>query len=175
VGGISTCKYLEAAPSGWIASSSPASQTNCSIAGTSTVDPRCLWSGNTDTGIGTTNTAVGAGHANTSAIIAQSGGGNTAGMAATAAHAYQGGGKTDWFLPSQLELNELCKYARSQTTGTTSVACASSGSLRTGFATLYWNSSEYDTISGSIIHFAAALQIFASKDSPLYVRPVRAF
>jgi hypothetical protein len=59
------CKYLEAAPIGWITAATPAGQTNCKVAGTSTADPKCEWSGNTTTRIGTTSNAIGAGYANT--------------------------------------------------------------------------------------------------------------
>jgi len=174
VGGATTCKYLEAAPMGWIVSSTPANQTNCSTAGTSTVDPTCEWSGNARDAVGTVGTAVGAGHANTTAIIAQGDGGNTAGRAATVSRAYQGGSKTDWFLPSRLELNELCKYVRSQTTGTTSVACNSSGSIRNGFsAYAYWSSTESG--SGTAFSHYFYFEGSDSKQTRIYVRPVRAF
>ena len=98
------CKYLEAAPVGWMKAATPAGQTNCVRPGTRLVDPQCVWSGNTTTAIGTTSTAIGAGYANTSAIIAQS---NVAGTSATVARAFQGGGKTDWSLPSKDELNQM--------------------------------------------------------------------
>ncbi len=104
----STCTYLEAAPSGW----SVTLASGCQRRGTSIIDPLCPWSGNsidfseTDTVSGT-DTAIGTGYANTVAII----GGSTSGIAANASQAYRGGGKTDWYLPSRDELNELCKYA----------------------------------------------------------------
>jgi hypothetical protein len=104
------CKYMEAAPSGWIVSSAPAGQTNCATAGSSTVDPR-RHLGTADR-LWTTSALIGKGHANTTAMIAQSSGGSTAGKAATVSRAYQGGGKTDWFLPSKDELNQMCKWQR---------------------------------------------------------------
>ena len=148
VGGISACKYLEAAPTGWIVASTPAGQTNCSTPGTSTVDPICAWSGNTSTEIGATarGTAIGSGYANTSAIIAQTNGGSTAGNAATVSRAYQGGSKTDWFLPSRLELNQLCRYAWNLTVDNTATTCTGrTGTIRTGFSTdNWWSSTESD-------------------------------
>ena len=150
------CKYLEAAPIGWIKAATPAGQTNCAVAGTSTADPYCAWSGNTTTRIGTTSNAIGAGYANTSAIITQS---NVAGRAATVARAFQGGGKTDWFLPSKDELTQV--YRQKSVLG--------------GFDfNYYWSSSEG----------AAGLAWFqgfdgygdnGAKTATLYVRPVRAF
>ena len=152
----SACKYLEAAPIGWIKAATPAGQTNCAVAGTSTADPYCAWSGNTTTRIGTTSNAIGAGYANTSAIITQS---NVAGRAATVARAFQGGGKTDWFLPSKDELTQV--YLQKSVLG--------------GFDfNYYWSSSEG----------AAGLAWFqgfdgygdnGAKSATLYVRPVRAF
>ena len=152
----SACKYLEAAPIGWIKAATPAGQTNCAVAGTSTADPYCAWSDNTTTRIGTTSNAIGAGYVNTSAIIAQS---NVAGRAATVARAFQGGGKTDWFLPSKDELTQV--YRQKSVLG--------------GFDfNYYWSSSEG----------AAGLAWFqgfdgygdnGAKTATLYVRPVRAF
>ena len=179
VGGISTCKYLEAAPSGWIVSASPASQTNCITAGTSTDDQRCAWSGNTSIEIGSAaqGTAIGTGHANTTAIIAQTNGGSTAGKAATVSRAYQGGGKTDWFLPSQLELNQLCRYAWNLTVNNTAETCTGvTGTIRTGFSLIdYWSSSEYNAIFTRYHYFRTGGQANYEKNLVLYVRPVRAF
>jgi hypothetical protein len=175
------CHALEVAPAGWIVSSTPASQTNCSNPGTSTVDPECEWSGNTSTAIGSTaqGTAIGTGHANTTAIRAQS---NTVGKAATASRAYQGGGKTDWFLPSKDELNQLCRYAWNLTVGNTITTCTGmSGTIRTGFSTgFYWSSSEFADVVNAAGN--AEVQVFSNggrnvidKSWPLSVRPVRAF
>jgi hypothetical protein len=149
------CKYLEAAPVGWITAATPAGQTNCGTPGTR--DPLCEWSGNTTTRIGTTQAGIGSGYANTSAMIAQS---NVAGRAATVARAFQGGGKTDWFLPSRFELNQM--YLQRSAIG--------------GYASGdYWSSSEEDA-------GFARLQVFYDgsgsnffKTAALYVRPVRAF
>jgi len=175
-----TCKYLEAAPTGWITASTPAGQTNCTTAGTSMVDPGCEWSGNVTTSIGSTarGTAIGTGYSNTSAMIAQASGGNTAGKAATVARAFQGGSKTDWFLPSHEELNELCKFARSQTTGNTATACANVNSVSTGFVSggFYWSSTEADAAYATYRNFNNGGYATRGKEQGwLYVRPVRAF
>jgi hypothetical protein len=76
-------------------------------------------------GIGT---AIGTGLANTNNIIAQNGAGTT--YAAGLARAYDGGGYTDWYLPSKDELAKL--YA---------MKVLGFG----GFSNnIYWSSSEYD-------------------------------
>jgi len=66
-------------------------------------DLMVAWSGNTNTIVGT-STAIGTGYANTLAMVAQSDQVNRAG---TRTRAYLGGGKSDWFLPSKDELNQL--------------------------------------------------------------------
>ena len=169
------CHYLEAAPTGWIVASTPAGQTNCSTPGTSTVDPRCVWSGDTSNAIGSTaqGTAIGTGHANTTAIILQN---STAGKAATVSRAYQGGGKTDWFLPSQLELNQLCRYAWNLTVNNALETCTGgTGTIRTGFSLIdYWSSSEYDASLARYHYFNNGGQANYAKYLVLYVRPVRA-
>ena len=150
------CKYLEAAPIGWITAATPAGQTNCKVAGTSTADPKCAWSGNSTPRIVTTSNAIGAGYANTSAIIAQS---NVAGMAATVARAFQGGGKTDWSLPSKDELTLV--YQQSSALG--------------GVYNYYWSSSEVDASLAWFQGFDGFWDYGLKQQQPFSVRPVRAF
>jgi hypothetical protein len=140
-----------------------------------------VWSGNTSAAIGSTGTGIGTGYANTSAMIAQSG---TAGKAGTVARAFQGGGKTDWFLPSQDELNALCKWAFNDTVN---MICNNDGSgtglslTRGGFAfSGYWSSSETNSSYSQIQLFnsdsALGSQGGEGKSaSYIAVRPVRAF
>jgi len=90
-----------------------------------------------------------------------------------------------WFIPSMNELNELCKYARGQTTGDLTVACDDSGTLKTGTADDlggfvaygYWSSTELaDEPDGAWGQgFTNGSQGNASKDLTYFVRPVRAF
>jgi hypothetical protein len=141
-----------------------------------------VWSGNTSDAIGTTGTGIGTGYANTSAIIAQSNGGNTAGKAGTVARAFQGGGKTDWFLPSQDELNALCKWAANDTVN---VVCNNSGSgglssTNGGFSSwTYWSSSEFDSSVSRIQRFNSSTFGYPGREGKsanyVHVRPVRAF
>jgi prepilin-type N-terminal cleavage/methylation domain-containing protein len=168
-----SCKYLEYAPIGWIVSTTPSGQTNCEIAGTSTVDPKCrMFASGLTTHTGTA-TAIGSGLANTTLITGVS---NTAGRAATVTRAFRGGSKSDWFLPSQDELNELCKYARQQTTGNTSTQCSNANSLRTGFTSgFYWSSTENGATTSNYQSFSDGDRDNRDKAVLDSVRPVRAF
>ena len=174
----STCKYLEAAPT-----SGAAAWTDATYA----------WSGNFDIEIGVNarGTAVGTGLKNTLAMETDATrGANTAG---TKTRDYRGPNSlTDWYLPSRDELNELCKYARTQTTGDTAVRCADTGPLplRVGFNNttgvgLYWSSTEAGRIDGEGQQFGVPregdLAIGAqggktkTQSTTINVRPVRAF
>jgi hypothetical protein len=90
-------------------------------------------------------------------MIAQS---NAAGRAATVARAFQGGGKTDWHLPSKDELNKM--YLQRSAIG--------------GFASgVYWSSSELDALYAWDQSFGDGYPANANKPVAQYVRPVRAF
>jgi hypothetical protein len=125
-------------------------------------------------------TAVGTGLANTNAITALCPTAADA-PAAWAARNYSGAGLSDWFLPSLDELNQLCKYARGQSTAVADEAavCSDIGMLASGFtADWYWASSQ---VSGSATfargqNLRDGLQGTGYKDSnSLPVRPVRAW
>ncbi|MTA53635.1 MAG: DUF1566 domain-containing protein, partial [Actinobacteria bacterium] len=109
---------------------------------------------------------------------------NTAGFAsictasnATTALNLVEGGQSDWFLPSKLELNELCKFARNQWSALgTTAACDSSGTLRAGFtAGQYWNSSSVSSRNGYSQSFADGTVATPQKWDSYQYRPVRAF
>ena len=159
------CKYLEAAPISWSTAvqAAPNAQTSCSTAGgtagSATTDPQCVWSGNTSTAVGATSTEIGGGYANTSAIIGQANGGNTAGKAATVARGYQGGSKTDWYLPSRSELIQM-------RTNNSYL-----GSYMNG---MYWSSTE--VLTGAYLEYVSSSgSAWTSKTYSAYVRPIRAF
>ena len=159
------CRYLEAAPAPGGGDVERSWSTNVSSNQTTAVPAP-----------GATATGIGSGMANTNAIQAQTG--NVAATsAAVHAYEYSNGGKTDWHLPSKDELNELCKYARTQTTGNTSDTCTSSGTLRSGFKNAtYWSSSEYDADNPWGHYFLNGTQgAGLNKSDARYVRPVRAF
>ena len=182
-----TCKYLEVAPATW--QSAGASVAN---------DPTVQWSTNTTvtTGQNITTTSsegiaansaneklnwkIGQGFYNTSVMKVS--GATSAPQAAVLA--YVGTSIAgQWFIPSMNELNELCKYARGQTTGDLTVACGSSGTLKTGTANdlggfveaTYWSSSESTEINAWNQGFYTPNQFASSKELTRYVRPVRAF
>lgn len=92
----------------------------------------------------------------------------------------------DWFLPNSLELNELCKFARTQPTGDTGVQCAVTGYLQVGFSnTYYWSSdeAEYQILYSPREVHGARPQDFengynqsnARKTSKMQVRAIRMF
>ena len=104
---------------------------------------------------------------------------NTAGKAGTVARAFQGGGKTDWFLPSKDELNALCKWAYNDTVN---MICNNNG-LGTGLSLIrggftqnyYWSSSELSAGFAWVQRFTTGGQTNDRKAGILSVRPVRAF
>ena len=164
------CSYLEAAPVGWITAPTPAGQTNCVFQYPYPTDPACYWLGNltvdgwenVTAAIGSTKKRIGSGYANTSAMIAQS---KIAGAAGTVARAFQGGGKTDWSLPSKAELNALCKWAYNGYTGRWDSPKPNGGIAHEA----YWSSSEFSASR------AWSQEGTSKKDYPRFVRPVRAF
>jgi hypothetical protein len=107
-------------------------------------------------------TAVYTGSANTTAII---NGCSTANIAAKIAHNFNGGGYTDWYLPSKDELILLC----------------SQQNVVGGFTTwYYWSSTELSATNAFAILFPSCAQINRLKDTSEgdhgeAVRPIRAF
>ena len=172
----STCRYLEAAPANWLTDT--------------TGDPFRSWATDTDPGVGTGNqatavtgargTEIGSGYKNSLAVVAQTG--NLADTsAAVLARAYQGNSKTDWYLPSKDELNQMCKWQRGQLWVSDATICNNTGTLNSGrgasgfIANDYWSSSEFGASAAWYQDFNFGDQRDLFKSSPLYVRPVRAF
>lgn len=87
------------------------------------------------------------------------------------------GGKSDWFLPSKLELNELCKFARNQWSALgTTAACDASGTLRAGFtAGQYWSSSSVSNRYAYRQNFTDGTVASPEKWDSYQYRPIRAF
>ena len=164
-------RYLELAPAGWNGTE---------------MDPKAAWCDNTsalypaitDVALkASLGLEIGKGKANTEFMLLKCLSGS-----AVVAHSYSGGGKNDWFLPSQEELNELCKYARNQTTGNVNVDCDKHGSLIQGFLEyFYWSSSEstrkqFGELTAWIQDFTYGQQNdFSQKKSEFHVRPIRSF
>jgi hypothetical protein len=177
--GLGGDSYYEAAPTGWgdgiavnpfiiIGSTSFAAE----ITGTSTTDPQLRWCDNTTSTVGVTGTAIGTGKANTALIVS----GCTLGAGFTADR-YTSTGATpysDWFLPSKDELNQLCRYARSDAQSIN--ACSSSsGPLRAGFVADYFGSSSEFGAYLWIQTFAGIGTGGGGKGAIGYTRIVRSF
>jgi len=116
----------------------------------------------TNKSIGVSDQSVGAGRKNTALILAQ----DPDAPAAKACKNYSGGGKSDWFLPSVGELEELFENFFSQTL-----------SLAGGYT--YWSSSECDA---NMAYFYSPYGTppsvdrgAANKDAQNYACAVRAF
>ena len=138
-------RYLEAAPAGWNGTSE---------------DPDTYWCDKNMDIAKARSGVIGVGLNNSLQIRAVCSSG-----AANLANAYTGGGKTDWFLPSKDELNEL--YKQREIVG---------GFVRRpGSDPYYWSSSQHSRDRAWYQHFDAYAQYDLDKVFPLLVRPVRAF
>ena len=162
-----TCHYLEASPTNWKASTGLSA--NC--VSPDSVTASCVW-GTANPSVNTSG-SVGAGFENNRQITL-----NVSVLSAWAtvvSRAYQGGGKTDWHLPSQHELDELCKYANGKTTGVTTTSC-SAGTIITGFTNkVYWSSNDSGGGTAIAINFATGAQTYPVKTDAYLIRPIRAF
>ena len=119
------------------------------------------WSSTYDFVIEAEKTAIGTGKANTAAIIAAHPSDTASNNAAKAAVAYSGGGKSDWFLPSKDELNEM--YEARTHLG------ISSGD--------FWSSSQdyYDAAWDQGFDHGGQSNGYFNKGQGRYVRAIRAF
>ena len=141
--GNSTGKYFEVAPVGVEVVGEWATGGNQSLAVS-----------------GADGTAIGTGAQNTIDIVAQAGN-----VAATSAAVYCSeltyGGKSDWFLPSKDELNQM--YVNRDALGT---------NLSDG---VWWSSSEYSAIYTWLQLFNTGDTGPNAKNTTVYARPVRSF
>jgi hypothetical protein len=144
-------QYFEAACVGW-------SDGTCG--GSDLRDPEVEWGCYEDLLPGADGTAIGTGKQNTADILA---GCTTTGIAARVADNLVLGGKTDWFLPSKDELNQM------------NIQKATVGGFTADF---WWSSSEiYATKSWQQYFGGATTQTADDKfnNSGYFVRPVRCF
>jgi len=117
------------------------------------------WYNGSYTNTGATGVALGTGSANTTKIIASQGATATD-YAAGLARAYNGGGYTDWFLPSRDELNKL--YLNHDEIG--------------GFGMIdFWSSTSGNAYVAWAQYFYDGSQYQSNKNSIVRVRAVRAF
>jgi hypothetical protein len=181
-----TCKYLEAAPSGWFSG----------VVGG--LDPRRPWAQSAPINyqmatVGETPRNIGYGLSNTLRIINQ-GNNNPDTSAAALANSYtvtvDGVTYNDWALPSRDELNQMCRWQRGNTVSNDRCAggILNSGTGASGFPSTadgvvtYWSSTEATTFVGGAVG-----QDFGSNDVGIdnnrnkwendqgIIRPVRAF
>lgn len=142
----SSCNYLEAAPGDWNDGD----------------DPQISWSTgeNQDlTVTGADNESIGSGYKNSLDIANQSGN-LLATTAALVARGHDGGGKSDWYLPSKGELDTL--FTQKALVG--------------GFtASNYWSSTEVFNNGGWNQNFSTREQGENGKFDARSVRPIRAF
>jgi len=181
------CTYLEAAiangttPSTWTSTTS--ARWGCYGASVMTSDQR------------TASFEIGTGRANTKIITDKNCiGANNSVSAASIAAAYNGGNKTDWFLPSRKELNALCLeffndpnslyvgngwWAQRQIDGCKGRQSPVSGTTNQVSWSFvdngYWSSSESAANDGWYQSFSYGGQDAFNAGYEYYVRPVRAF
>jgi len=121
------------------------------------------WWNGSYTYINATSTNIGTGLANTNTIISNQGAGT---YAATIAKNHNGGGYSDWYLPSKNELNKL--YLNKSLIGMSN-------------SNYYWTSSEvaFSAVSAWMQEFNTGIQYpnptGPTKDTNQYVRAVRSF
>lgn len=140
------CHYLEAAPSGWKSGKSGDSDPALpwAILAKSKLDADDVFN---DLRGDISSSGIGFGYKNSIGIVKQ---GNDATTAAGASRAYRGGSKSDWYLPSIAELNQLCKWAKDLPWKSNTTVCNGTPNTpwpapaRAGFLRDhgYWSSSE---------------------------------
>ena len=174
------CHYLEMAPSDW--NGGPG-------------DPKRSWTANIGVRTSAFGAGIGDGFANTTTIITAIPADTAADSAAITARNYQGGGLTDWYLPSKGELNAMCSSfsggtgttpcSADATTGRSGVGGFSPASTDWPYGVWYWTSTEVNT-NQSYYAFAQKFDSGGAAFSPgnfndpnkatqYLVRPVRAF
>ena len=165
-------RYLEFAPKEWSGSTIDSAALWCDLTNVSLLDTITDASRKLNYG-----TDLGKGKLNTNLMTSKC----TSGAGVMASN-YRGGGMTDWFLPSRDELNELCKFARSQPTGDTTVSCDRSGSLRDYFNpnAFYWSSTEINAQSVWQQYFGSGnrndiFKNYSASDFAIVVKPIRSF
>ena len=173
------CHYLEAAPIGWNTGSDPVKAWAVTDYKGSDIDtiPN-------ENDLQINLSGVGLGYKNSVAIVAQNGLYNESSnnYAAGAARAYAGGSKSDWYLPTIPELNQMCKWQRGVPWVSDATVCASgtlnSGIGATGFSgQKYWSSSERADTVAWVQNFnpLSSGQAYTDKANNMHVRPIRAF
>jgi hypothetical protein len=154
-------QYLEVAPQGWSGSPNDPTSIWCDL-----FDLKIFES--SDDLLNSIGNQIGDGKKNTAIMSSKC----TSG--AFKVNQYKGGGLSDWYLPSKMELNLLCKFARGQESNLRE--CNSSGVLKSGFAGFYWSSSEVSASRAWDQFFIIGNSNLSHKDHPNNsIRPIRSF
>jgi hypothetical protein len=180
-GRYSDFDYLEVSPTD--ASNGVAWSTTTPQCGPITPLTSCRTTFVTTSGEALNFLAIGTGQAATAAIVARHTAGGVAktDYAAGVADDYTTSTASDWFLPSQDELNALCKWAFNDSTN---MVCNNDGSgsltkTNGNFPSVgYWSSSEFSgwSIAAYFQAFNVGFEGWNNKqNNPYHVRPVRAF
>jgi len=127
------------------------------IADTVDLDTGIVWNNGSFNLTNATRNGIGAGKANTERIIIKQGNGQYASQLCAD---YQGGGYSDWYLPSVTELTLLYNQQ------------AVVGNFTTG---VYWSSSELSTQEATAISFTGGAFTPSNKTLTNAVRAIRAF
>jgi hypothetical protein len=156
-------QYLEVAPSGWSGSPSDPQSYWCDI-----TDRKIIEGSSGLFELNKIGNQIGDGKRNTKIMSSRCGTG------AFIVNQYNGGGLSDWYLPSKMELNQLCRFARGQESSLRD--CNSSGNLREGFSDYYWSSSE-SSATRAWDQFFNIGNVNVSNKSHLgnAIRPIRSF
>jgi hypothetical protein len=156
-------RYLEVAPDGWFGTPKDPVSPYCNVFNAVGFSEPENWTWFDDMGSGK-------GRTDSMLKVCSSG-------AAVLASAYKGGGKSDWYLPSRYQLNELCKYARNlKTSNKAYFPCSEDGYLRQGFeARFYWSSDESCCSRAYNQDFDTGRQFEFEQWLEHNVRPIRAF
>ena len=189
------CHYLEVPDNTWSGGTQDpmkawaiSSKNSLDVAGLSNVGPSATFNENAVLVLenpASPAAALGAGYANTLAIVAQNGACvlSSCTYAAGAAHAYAGNSLTDWYLPDPTELNQLSAWARGETKALTLRAGPASSYVQGGLSSAnYWSSSainnssawyQYNSPGGGLNE--GVINNASKGDSALALRPIRAF
>ena len=167
-----TCKFLEVAPNTWSGGAADPSKIWAVVAQQSLDVSGITF----DNEVNNTTSGIGLGYKNSIAIVTQ---GNDITTAAGAARAYSGGSKSDWYLPTSAELNQLCKWARDLAWTSDATLCTRSALVNGGFnsGNYYWSSSTQNAERAWWQKFFvdSSAQSYSAKSAANYVRPIRAF